>query len=127
MHEGCKPHKTVSCSPKSMYRLAEKYGLAELKQLALNNIRAQLCVQNILVELFSDFTSRYLEVHQLEVDFFCKQCVRPDVMAALPRFLDNMSGGCLPQCSEVLLSIILSLTAKGQGVASKCGSARRLS
>ncbi|KAF8881377.1 hypothetical protein CPB85DRAFT_1340485 [Mucidula mucida] len=40
----------VQCSPKSMYRLADKYGIDTLKALALENIKKQLTVQNVIAE-----------------------------------------------------------------------------
>lgn len=61
------PHDPPLCSPKSMYRLADKYGLHDLKKLSLENIRSQLTADNIVPELFSRFTSRYAEVRDLEV------------------------------------------------------------
>ncbi|KAI0365612.1 hypothetical protein BV20DRAFT_972855 [Pilatotrama ljubarskyi] len=45
------------CSPKSMYRLAVKYGNAELQFLAKNDIWSKLSTQNVLPELFSTFTA----------------------------------------------------------------------
>ncbi|KAJ7159563.1 hypothetical protein C8R46DRAFT_1108599 [Mycena filopes] len=48
-----------SCSPKSMYRLAEKFGLEDLKALALSSISSSLSETNILPEVFSAFTALY--------------------------------------------------------------------
>ncbi|KAH9938932.1 hypothetical protein B0H21DRAFT_52231 [Amylocystis lapponica] len=45
------------CSPKSMYRLADKYDILELKRLAKAGIEERLSEYNILQELFSPFTS----------------------------------------------------------------------
>ncbi|KAF9024468.1 hypothetical protein BDZ89DRAFT_119560 [Hymenopellis radicata] len=45
------------CSPKSMYRLADKFGIQTLKDLALENIKTQLSVQNVTREVFSRFSS----------------------------------------------------------------------
>ncbi|KAJ6459647.1 hypothetical protein C8R45DRAFT_766046, partial [Mycena sanguinolenta] len=47
------------CSPKSMYRLADKLGLEELRALALASITSRLSEENILEEVFSFFTSMY--------------------------------------------------------------------
>ncbi|KAL7281254.1 hypothetical protein ACG7TL_004562 [Trametes sanguinea] len=51
---------TLACSPKSMYRLADMYGLVELKELAADNIRSQLSERPkaALKELLSSFTAR---------------------------------------------------------------------
>ncbi|KAF7790011.1 hypothetical protein EIP86_000959 [Pleurotus ostreatoroseus] len=45
------------CSPKSMYRIADKYDLDELKTKALDDIKAKLTAENIVEELFSTVTS----------------------------------------------------------------------
>jgi len=45
------------CSPKSMYRLAEKMDLSELRGIALKAIESDITEKNIIEELFSEFTS----------------------------------------------------------------------
>ncbi|KAJ7062244.1 hypothetical protein C8F01DRAFT_1136995 [Mycena amicta] len=45
------------CSPKSMYRLADKLGLADLQGLAFQSISSRLSENNIIQEVFSSFTS----------------------------------------------------------------------
>ncbi|KAF8891715.1 hypothetical protein BD779DRAFT_1670692 [Infundibulicybe gibba] len=47
----------AACSPKSMYRLADKLGLEELQKLSLDAIHANLSNQNIMQEVFCRFTS----------------------------------------------------------------------
>ncbi|KAH7888629.1 hypothetical protein F5I97DRAFT_726519 [Phlebopus sp. FC_14] len=47
------------CSPKSMYRLADKLGIEPLKALAFAAIEERLSQANILDESFSKFTSMY--------------------------------------------------------------------
>ncbi|KAJ7447931.1 hypothetical protein B0H11DRAFT_351529 [Mycena galericulata] len=49
--------ETPPCSAKSMYRLADKLGLEELKNLSLSSIRANLSRENIMKEVFSKFTA----------------------------------------------------------------------
>ncbi|KAJ7159561.1 hypothetical protein C8R46DRAFT_814906, partial [Mycena filopes] len=51
--------KGPTCSPKSMYRLADKLGLEDLQGLALTAISSRLSETNILEEVFSSFTSVY--------------------------------------------------------------------
>ncbi|KAJ7751882.1 hypothetical protein DFH07DRAFT_523595 [Mycena maculata] len=46
-----------TCSAKSMYKLADAFGLTELKALALESVRSQLSPENIVREAFSSFTS----------------------------------------------------------------------
>ncbi|KAF9785363.1 hypothetical protein BJ322DRAFT_827251 [Thelephora terrestris] len=49
-------------SPKSIYRLADKYDILPLKTLALNNIRDGLERCDTVEEVFSEFSSRHQEV-----------------------------------------------------------------
>jgi len=55
-------------SPKSIYRLADKYDVPVLKALALNHIRSELGKCDIVEESFSRFTSRYGEIRSLYID-----------------------------------------------------------
>ncbi|KAJ7788054.1 hypothetical protein B0H14DRAFT_3504685 [Mycena olivaceomarginata] len=48
---------TPECSAKSMYKLADRFGLDELKTLALESLQSQLSAENIVREAFSSFTS----------------------------------------------------------------------
>ncbi|KAJ7744157.1 hypothetical protein B0H16DRAFT_1560366 [Mycena metata] len=57
------------CLAKSMYRLADKLGLEELKSSALQYIRSRLSEDNILQEVFSSFTSMYPTLQTLEIKF----------------------------------------------------------
>ncbi|KAH9943869.1 hypothetical protein B0H21DRAFT_747364, partial [Amylocystis lapponica] len=62
-----KPDRPITCSCKSMYRLADKIGLDVLKDLALDHLKSRLSAQSILAEIFSSFTSRYLAFKYDEV------------------------------------------------------------
>lgn len=62
-----------TCSPKSMYKLADELDIKELKELAKKNLESQLSVENIMAELMSSFTSRYDEIREIEVTFACSQ------------------------------------------------------
>ncbi|KAH9938917.1 hypothetical protein B0H21DRAFT_757506 [Amylocystis lapponica] len=102
------------CSPKSMYRLADKYGLSELKELAKEDIRSKLTPQNILEELFSDFASRYKEIYELEIDYFCEKCLR-DTVSALPRWTGILARGELPHSGDMLATLIKKLATMSDG------------
>ncbi|KAI0789109.1 hypothetical protein C8Q75DRAFT_171729 [Abortiporus biennis] len=62
LSEKTQDEESWPCSPKSMYRLADKFKLDDLKVLALEAIKDGVCGTNVVVELFSDFTWRYPEV-----------------------------------------------------------------
>ncbi|KZT11403.1 uncharacterized protein LAESUDRAFT_268489 [Laetiporus sulphureus 93-53] len=104
--------KSPSCSPKSMYRLADKYDLPELKKLASENIRSQLSAENILDEVFSEFSSRYPEIYQLEVAFLVANCGHQGVKDALPNWIAAITNGQLPHTNDVLSTFISELISR---------------
>ncbi|KZT08419.1 uncharacterized protein LAESUDRAFT_757653 [Laetiporus sulphureus 93-53] len=92
------------CSPKSMYRLAEKYGIPELQELSFEAIRARLSAQNIVQEVFSRFTSRYDRVRELEIKIFHDHyCEIRDSFADI---LDRVVQGEFPHAGEVLKTLL---------------------
>ncbi|KAF7792335.1 hypothetical protein EIP86_003371 [Pleurotus ostreatoroseus] len=93
------------CSPKSMYRLADKLGLADPKQSAFEAIQRGLSRDNIVKELFSDFTWRYPEVLQMEAGVFFRHCTEPTVQAAMSETFQDIAYGQLPHSSVVLDSL----------------------
>ncbi|KAF8893869.1 hypothetical protein BD779DRAFT_957150 [Infundibulicybe gibba] len=58
-----------TCSPKSMYRLADKLEIPELRSLSLAALRSGITQSNVMQELFCRFTSLYPEVQEAESDF----------------------------------------------------------
>ncbi|KAF7288742.1 hypothetical protein MIND_01419400 [Mycena indigotica] len=75
------------CSPKSMYKLADKHGLAELKLLAFEAIRARLSVDTIVHEVFSNFTAIFDEVKTMQVAFLRANLHTPAVRESMTRRL----------------------------------------
>ncbi|KAF7288770.1 hypothetical protein MIND_01422600 [Mycena indigotica] len=71
------------CSPKSMYKLADKHGLAELKLLAFEAIRARLSVDTIVHEVFSNFTAIFDEVKTMQVAFLRANLHTPAVRKSM--------------------------------------------
>ncbi|KIY53044.1 hypothetical protein FISHEDRAFT_55407 [Fistulina hepatica ATCC 64428] len=77
---GARPSRTASidhvgaapCSPKSMYRLANKIGMERLKRMAVEAIENNLTLENIVEELFSYFTSLHAEVMEIEASFLVR-------------------------------------------------------
>ncbi|KXN82142.1 hypothetical protein AN958_03157 [Leucoagaricus sp. SymC.cos] len=91
----------VGCSPKSMYRLADRANHPRLKTLAKAAIANSLSQSNIIFELFSVYTSRYEEIIELEVDFLLKNFTE-DVANEFDDMLQDMVSGSLPHCFCVL-------------------------
>ncbi|KAH7902910.1 hypothetical protein BJ138DRAFT_1168737 [Hygrophoropsis aurantiaca] len=96
----------IYCSPKSMYRLADKIGAEELKKLSLESIRAGLSKHNILDEVFSHFTSRYPEVLNMELDLLLENVREPEVVQALRGKMKALVCGAFPHSDEVIFKIM---------------------
>ncbi|KAL6300195.1 hypothetical protein BKA93DRAFT_829264 [Sparassis latifolia] len=99
------PRRPPLCSPKSMYRLADKLGIDQLKELAAADIRTKLSADNILDELFSSFTNQHPQILDAERDFFCDRCLNVDIIPALIQKLNTVAGGHLPHAGAVLTSL----------------------
>ncbi|KAL1942533.1 hypothetical protein VTO73DRAFT_6135 [Trametes versicolor] len=118
-----------SCSPKSMYRLAVKYGDAELQQLARDDLASKLSTQNVLTELFSNFTSRLVlsllaATRHMELDFLLAHLKHPDITDCLPSWIRRFARGELKDCADTFERLIGKLAdaastgSAGKGVAS---------
>lgn len=66
------PSHPSPCSAKSMYRLADKLQIPDLKRRAQEHIANSLTVQNIVWEVFSGFNVRFPDVRKMETDFLLK-------------------------------------------------------
>ncbi|KII83733.1 hypothetical protein PLICRDRAFT_439586 [Plicaturopsis crispa FD-325 SS-3] len=77
----------VVTSPKSMYRLAKKLELNGLCDLAKAEIKSQISEDNIVEEVFSKFTSRHVEIREMELEFLFKHWDTMKSSAALRSML----------------------------------------
>ncbi|EMD33598.1 hypothetical protein CERSUDRAFT_98161 [Gelatoporia subvermispora B] len=100
------------CSPKSMYRLADKYGLEDLRKQALDNIRSRLSSRNIWTELLSRFTSRYPEVQGVQVDFVLRNSSYP--ARDVQDWVKLVAKGDVPHSSTVLATLMVKLLDRGK-------------
>ncbi|GBE90192.1 hypothetical protein SCP_1900410 [Sparassis crispa] len=96
------PQRPVLCSPKSMYRLADKLGMDALKILAANDLRMKLSSENILDELFSQFTSWYPELLETQVESFCDNCIGSGILPALEQKISAIVAGRSPHADAAL-------------------------
>lgn len=95
----------VTCSPKSMYRLAAKLELRELQSQCFTALEQALSKDNIVEELFSDFTWRYPEVLKMETEVFHRYASEPSVQNALQDKFQDIAYGQMPHSSVVLNSL----------------------
>ncbi|KAK7008050.1 hypothetical protein R3P38DRAFT_3027160 [Favolaschia claudopus] len=101
------------CSPKSMYRLADKLGLEELRGLALESISSRLTERNILQEVFSSFTSTYPVIQELEVRFLTSN-FSEKASEGLKEMTEKICQGEKPYCAETLFRILHELSGKSK-------------
>ncbi|KAG8907265.1 hypothetical protein FRB99_004959 [Tulasnella sp. 403] len=64
------------CSPKSLYKLADKLDLQRIKARSFQAIRDSLNSRNIASELFGKFSSLFPEVQRIEMDYMLGHWVR---------------------------------------------------
>ncbi|TFK54320.1 hypothetical protein OE88DRAFT_1732992 [Heliocybe sulcata] len=102
-----------SCSPKSMYRLADKLGVEELKRLAFEALKANLGETNIVQEAFSKFTATpgFEEIRSMELGILRQACRSTKVQSDLPQMMRRAVRGELPHAEEMVDSLIRRIIA----------------
>ncbi|KIM86784.1 hypothetical protein PILCRDRAFT_4666 [Piloderma croceum F 1598] len=93
-------------SAKSMYRLADKLGLQDLCELALNHIKCQLSEETIIDELFCPFTSQYEAVRDCELAFLFEHWNKLKTSDKLTDTIASVARGELPYATDILTAII---------------------
>ncbi|PPQ89651.1 hypothetical protein CVT25_013838 [Psilocybe cyanescens] len=64
------PGRPAPCSAKSMYRIADRLNMIDLKERAAQHILKSLTVDNIGYEVFSPFAAAFEAIRKVEVEFF---------------------------------------------------------
>ncbi|KAL1942541.1 hypothetical protein VTO73DRAFT_6143 [Trametes versicolor] len=108
-----KPYQAPQCSPKSMFRLAEKYGVEKLKQLAAADLQTKMIAHNIFVELFSSFTMTYPGVLDAELQYLRDHIAEEAVYRQIPTWVQALEDGTLPHGATAVLSRVLKGLATG--------------
>ncbi|KAI9569722.1 hypothetical protein HD554DRAFT_508207 [Boletus coccyginus] len=98
-----------TCSPKSMYRLADLVGDKNLKARALAAIKERLTEANVLDETFSLFTSKYPDVREVQLGVLVEHCGSPEVKKAFLRAMGKYSS--MPHAEPVLSAFYDNLVA----------------
>ncbi|KAI0088866.1 hypothetical protein BDY19DRAFT_906358 [Irpex rosettiformis] len=119
------PWAAPQCSPKSMYRLADKFGLSDLKVKARENIVSKLTTDNISTELRSSLTSialnvnsyklndhadRYDEIREIMVNFACERSRLPIILSIMPEWLEELATGNIPHAATTIATLISKVT-----------------
>ncbi|TFK94560.1 hypothetical protein K466DRAFT_290631 [Polyporus arcularius HHB13444] len=98
------------CSPKSMYRLAEKYGIESLKEEALEDLKGKLSPYNILTELFSSFTMLHPDVQKMEIKYLRSNIKQQTVLERLPKYFQSLEDGDLhPGAGSILATLFVKI------------------
>ncbi|KAG6888189.1 hypothetical protein C0995_009968 [Termitomyces sp. Mi166 len=96
----------ITCSPKSMYRLATKIGSEELQLLSLEAIIHDISENNIIEELFSHFTSMYPEIQQAEVNALIPLLEQPAVAEKLLSEMESVVTKGMPHYGAIIATIV---------------------
>ncbi|OSD03967.1 hypothetical protein PYCCODRAFT_1433868 [Trametes coccinea BRFM310] len=99
--------QTPPCSPKSLYRLAERYDVESLKALCRQEIMKRLHPHNILQEVFSTFSSLYPAIQDLELEYLQHHINEQVIKDTLPVWIAALARGQLPASSERVISALI--------------------
>ncbi|KIK98657.1 hypothetical protein PAXRUDRAFT_133736 [Paxillus rubicundulus Ve08.2h10] len=100
-----------SCSPKSMYRLADK---ANLKNRAFNAVKARLSKVNIVDEVLCYFTSRHPDIQKMELDILVENRKEPEVRRALETNIAQLAAGQSPHSAAAFAALFQLLSGAGE-------------
>ncbi|KAI0781362.1 hypothetical protein BD413DRAFT_504804 [Trametes elegans] len=94
------------CSPKSMFRLAESYGIIKLQEAAYTAIVERLTPANIVEEGFSRFFARYDRLREHAVAYLSRKFSHSEVQGPLHDALDKVLLGHSPHAGPLLRSLL---------------------
>ncbi|KAI0806913.1 hypothetical protein C8Q74DRAFT_1188479 [Fomes fomentarius] len=95
-----------ACSPKSMYRLADAYGMKVLQERALDAITQRLTADNIVEEVFSSFCYKYEILHRRALVTIGLLYQTPEVQEGLRRIIPRVVGGEFPHSAATLEALL---------------------
>ncbi|KAG6369513.1 hypothetical protein JVT61DRAFT_14311 [Boletus reticuloceps] len=93
------------CSAKSMYRLACKVGLEDLRDEAFSYIRSNLTERNILKELSCSLVSTHPELLEMELDMLYSHISSSPVVAGFPALARCIANKELPHGADIVIGI----------------------
>ncbi|KAI0088864.1 hypothetical protein BDY19DRAFT_993688 [Irpex rosettiformis] len=85
-------------------------GIVSLKQQAKTDIQSKLTANNIVHELCSSLTSMYDEIRAMQVEFACLPAQRPNVLAGIPSWINEMANGNLGHTAATLAALVNKLS-----------------
>ncbi|KIY61995.1 hypothetical protein CYLTODRAFT_197699 [Cylindrobasidium torrendii FP15055 ss-10] len=99
-----------ACSPKSVYRVADEYGIDTLKQLAFKEIVGNITTKNVFEEVFSYFAHMYPAVHDHGMKVLLKNKSVPAVKKGIMENFHKYGEGAMkPHEKETMNKIMAQL------------------
>ncbi|KAF8124553.1 hypothetical protein EV363DRAFT_1586821 [Boletus edulis] len=102
------------CSAKSMYRLACKVGLDDLREKALAHIRSNLTEHNILKELSCSLVSSHSQLLEMELDVLYAHIGSPPVVTGFPALAQRIAQKELRHGADIIVGIHTRLLKERQ-------------
>ncbi|KAI6158937.1 hypothetical protein EDD17DRAFT_1616183 [Pisolithus thermaeus] len=96
-------NKRPQCSAKSMYALATKLGLDQLRDQAFAFVRKNLNEKNLLEELACSFAGRYPDVLELELDLLAEKFATVPIIQGFPHLMTRIAKNELDHGAKILI------------------------
>ncbi|KAF9228261.1 hypothetical protein BS17DRAFT_773370 [Gyrodon lividus] len=93
------------CSAKSMYRLACKVGLDDLRDAAFASMQNNITEQNILRELSCSLISRNPPLLEMALDTLYSHIASPRIVAGLPALARRIANKELPHGADIIIGL----------------------
>ncbi|KAF8837052.1 hypothetical protein BDN67DRAFT_244089 [Paxillus ammoniavirescens] len=93
------------CSAKSMYRLARKVGLDDLRDEAFASMRTNITESNVLQELSCSLVSRYPPILEMLLDTLYAHIASRPVVAGLPALARRIANKELPHGADIVIGL----------------------
>lgn len=91
------------CSAKSMYALATKLGLNQVREQAYNFIRQNVNEKNLLQELACSFAGRHPEILEFELDLLAEKYATVSIIQGLPELMTRIAKDELDHGAKILI------------------------
>ncbi|KAI5984607.1 hypothetical protein EDD15DRAFT_2375063 [Pisolithus albus] len=108
----CNTSQRPMCSAKSMYRLATKLNIAELRDQAFASIRNNIDENNLLQELASGFTGKYPAVLEMELDLLVEMIASAPIVEGLPKLMARIAQKELSHGADIMAGFYRRILTK---------------
>ncbi|KAI6113581.1 hypothetical protein EDD16DRAFT_1128021 [Pisolithus croceorrhizus] len=108
----CSASQVPKCSAKSMYRLATKLNIDELRDQAFASICSNIDENNLLEELASGFTGRHPVVLEMELDLLLQKIASAPIVEGLPKLMGRISQKELSHGADIMAGFYTRILQK---------------